>query len=197
MKYKAGITIFTATTLALTAISGFSQGRVQSGGKMDRGHQVQQDRTYDRDRQQDRDRVDAPARDRAMDRSQRQDFSKLQDQDIYGHEVMSVQERNHYRAQLQNANSVQEQEQLQARHKDQMQARAKAQGIELARPGSGIYGGELMSIEERNRYREELRMIDSQENRAKFTAQHREEMQIRAKLQGIALEERAETEEAE
>ena len=53
-----------------------------------------------------------------------------------------------------------------------------------------IYGGELMSVEERNQYREQLRLAESDpEAKAKLMEQHREQMQIRAKEQGVKIDE--------
>ena len=61
-----------------------------------------------------------------------------------------------------------------------------------------IYGGELMSVEERNQYREQLRLTESDpEARTKFMAQHQEKMQARANQQGVKIKDRTETEEAE
>ena len=55
--------------------------------------------------------------------------------------------------------------------------------------GEGIYGGELMSVEERNQYREQLRLTESDpQAQTRFKAQHKEEMQQRAKAQGVQLE---------
>ena len=59
-----------------------------------------------------------------------------------------------------------------------------------------VYGQELMSVEERNEYQERLRMIDSDEQRGKFVAEHRELMQQRANAQGVVIEE-PEAEESE
>ena len=54
--------------------------------------------------------------------------------------------------------------------------------------GSGIYGGHLMSEQERNQFREQLRLTESDpEARNQFLAQHREKMQKRAKEQGKQL----------
>ena len=51
-----------------------------------------------------------------------------------------------------------------------------------------IYGGEIMTEQERNQYREQLRLIGSDEQkRTQFLAQHREEMQKRAKTKGVKL----------
>ena len=54
--------------------------------------------------------------------------------------------------------------------------------------GNGIYGGELMSERERKQYREQLRLTESDpEARNRFLAEHREEMQKRAREQGKQL----------
>lgn len=54
--------------------------------------------------------------------------------------------------------------------------------------GNGIYGGELMTEQERNQYREQLRLTESDpEARTQFLAQHREKMQLRATEQGRQL----------
>ena len=52
-----------------------------------------------------------------------------------------------------------------------------------------IYGQQMMSVGERNQYREQLRVFgaDSEEG-ARFQAQHREEMQVRAKARGVNLD---------
>lgn len=61
-----------------------------------------------------------------------------------------------------------------------------------------VYGGEFMSVEERNQYREQLRLTESDpEARTKLEAQHQERMQQRAKAQGKTLEPPVENEEAE
>ena len=61
-----------------------------------------------------------------------------------------------------------------------------------------IYGSELMSVEERNQYREQLRLTESDpEARTKLMAQHQEQMQARAKQQGVKVKDVPETEEAE
>ena len=55
--------------------------------------------------------------------------------------------------------------------------------------GDKIYGQQLMSEQERNQYREQLRLIGPDpEKRTEYMAQHREKMQARAKLQGIDLD---------
>ena len=58
----------------------------------------------DRDRLRDRDRITSPAHDRDrvrdQDRTHVPDHAKLGDKNIYGGELMSVEERNQYREQL-------------------------------------------------------------------------------------------------
>jgi endoglucanase Acf2 len=52
----------------------------------------------------------------------------------------------------------------------------------------GIYGGELMSEQERNQYREQLRLTDSNpEQQTRFKAEHQEKMQKRAQEKGVKL----------
>jgi len=46
-----------------------------------------------------------------------------------------------------------------------------------------------MSVEERNQYREQLRLTESDpQAQTRFKAQHQEEMQRRAKAQGVQLD---------
>jgi len=63
--------------------------------------------------------------------------------------------------------------------------RAENKGANVVAPGKGIYGGAMMSVEERNRYREQLRLLENDpQARAKFMAEHKEMMQARAKARG-------------
>lgn len=203
MKRQPIVTAVVGIALAITSSGLFAQGRQGQGQDRprDRAQIERGQRDLDRERPRDRDRLDKPAQDRVRDRDQDRlhvpDFAKLSDRDIYGSEVMSVQERNQYRQQLQTASNEGERKRIEARHREMVEARAKSRGIDLAPPGRDIYGGALMSVEERNRYREQLRMIDSDDERAMLKARHREEMQARAKAQGIDLYELEETEEAE
>jgi hypothetical protein len=71
-----------------------------------------------------------------------------------------------------------------------MQERALKQNKDLVPPGQGkIYGGELMTVQERNAYREQQRLYASEEGMQKFQAQHRVEMQERAAALGRDIEE--------
>jgi hypothetical protein len=65
-------------------------------------------------------------------------------------------------------------------------------------PDSDIYGHELMSVQERNQYREQLRLVESDpEQKTRFLAQHREDMQTRANAQGAVIGDGGEIKEAE
>jgi hypothetical protein len=46
-----------------------------------------------------------------------------------------------------------------------------------------------MTVQERNQYREQLRHMNSDEEREKFQARHREQMNVRAKALELDIEE--------
>lgn len=199
MNYSTGMVALVAAALTVTALPAFAQGKGGGGGGAPgRQQQVDRDRTYDRDRLKDRDQVDAQDRDRDRDRDQlhvQQDPSQLKDQEIYGYQLMNEQERNQYREQLQAAKSSEEQTRMRAEHHRQMQERANQKGLDLVPPGQGpVYGGEIMTVQERNEYREQLRLMDSSQQKQKFMAEHQEKIRTRAASQGVELEE---VEEAE
>ena len=105
---------------------------------------------------------------------------------------MTRQELNQYREQMQRMQTAGARDQFQAQHEEKMRERALRQNKDIVPPGQGpIYRGDLMSVQERNAHREQLRIIESQEERARFLARHRETMDARAE----AIEQ--ETEEAE
>ena len=68
-------------------------------------------------------------RDVQMDQDQTQD--RLRDQDIYGWQMMTPEEREQYRAKMRAARTAEEREQLRKEHHEQMQARAKERGTTL------------------------------------------------------------------
>ncbi len=103
---------------------------------------------------------------------------------------MSEEELKQYRNQLRNMETYEAREHFQTQHEAKMQERAQLQGKDLVPPGQGpIYGGELMTVQERNKYREQLRQMGSEEEREKFQAQHREQMELRAKALELEIEE--------
>ena len=214
MRHRLSISIILASMLALmfTAV-GAQQGQ-GGGGSGDRDQQMDrdydrdmdqdrdydrdmvQDRDYDRDMDQDRDRDQSRGHDQDRDRTQDRDRlhvsgpASLGDEEIYGNTLMSEEELKQYRNRLANMEDNESRELFQAQHEAKMQERAQQQGKDLVPPGQGpIYGGELMTVQERNQYREQLRHMDSEEEREKFRAQHREQMELRAKALAHEIEE--------
>lgn len=150
-----------ATAVVLLPIDGFAQGHGPRGGgghggarehaQVERG---QADHYHDRDRI--RDRMHQSAMDPAQDMSKAQERKQLREQ-------------------------------------RQIHVPGTGNG-----PDADIYGHELMSVQERNQYREQLRLTESDpEKKARFEAQHREQMQARAKAQGAIIDDGGEIEEAE
>ena len=198
MNKRNVIVVLAAVALSMTSAYGFAQGKGGRSGAA-RQQQVNPPRSYDRDRQQDRqqnrqeDRNGA-ARDRDRDRD-RLHVEDPSGQQIYGSELMTEQERNQYRQRLQAAASAEQQAQVRAEHRQQMLERANQQGLDLVPPGQGpVYGGALMTVQERNEYRERLRLMEPGQEKEAFMAKHREEMRTRAAEQGTQLEEAEEAE---
>mgnify|MGYP003574584291 FL=1 len=128
-------------------------------------------------------------REQDRERDRIHDPANLRDEDIYGNALMSEGERKQYRKQLGDSDSEQARERFQVQHEHRMQQRALQQGVDLVPPGQGpIYGGELMSVQERNQFREQLRHAQSEEEREALKAQHREQMRHRAKALQLDIE---------
>ena len=145
MKTQTTISLITAAALALVSFSADAQGRQNQGAAQpkDRAQVERGQRDFDRDRMRDRDRATEPARDRDRD-----------------------QDRTH--------------------------APDKAKFGEAQNTANEMFGQELMSVEERNQYREQLRLTDSDPKaQTKLKAQHQEKMRIRAKEKGVTLKEPA------
>lgn len=201
MKLRTVVSILVAATLAFTTMTSFAgQGQGAGAGAADRGHQVDRDRTHDRDRISDRDRMGdrVPAqdpaqkqdRDRDQDRTNMPDPSKMKNEQIYGNQFMNEAERHQYRNELGKANTPESRQKYQAQHEEAMRQRARQQDQDLVPPGQGpVYGGELMSVQERNEYREQLRLSDSETERQQYQAQHRERMNERAHALNLDIEE--------
>lgn len=78
-------------------------------------------------------------------------FAADQQEQVYGSQFMTQQERDEYRAQMRAAKTLQEQEQIRRDHHQKMKERAKAQGVQMPEepparrggtgPGSGMGPG--------------------------------------------------------
>lgn len=192
MKFRTTISILAAAVLALTSLASFAgQGQGPGGGAADRGYQVDRDRSYDRDRMSDRARTESHDRrqNRDQDHTKMQDPSRMNNADIYGTELMTSQERKQYRKELGASGDQQLRSEYQMQHEQKMQERALQHGQDLVPPGQGpIYGGEFMSVQERNEYREQLRLMDSTQSE-EFKAQHRDRINQRARALELEVEE--------
>lgn len=195
MERKVTLGTVVALALALSAADGFAaqgKGGGGPGASGDRAQQMGRDRTMDHapawDRMQSRDRLDSPRQDR--DRIHADDPASIRDQDIYGHELMSGAELNAYRARLGQFNTEATRAEFRTTHEAAMQERALRQGVDLVPPGQGaVYGGQLMTVQERNEFREQLRNCDSDAERQELLAQHRQRIEERARALGVAIDE--------
>lgn len=199
MKSGTAVSIMVTSVLALASMSSMAQKGQSGGAAVDRAQQVDRDRTYDRDRTSDRDRtqdrtrIDAQKQDQDQDRDQDRDRIhdpvNMSDKDIYGNELMSTTERAQYRKEIGNLETQAARNEFQARHEARMQERALLKDQDLVPPGQGpIYGGKIMSVKERNEYREQLRTLGTQQEQEKFQAQHRDRITKRADALGVEVE---------
>ena len=106
----------------------------------------------------------------------------MPDHGIYGHQMMTVEEREHYRQQLANAQDDREWSRMRAEHQREMQARAQAQGKHLDPP---IFGQHMMTVEEQNRYTERMRAAATAAEKARIREEHQQMMMQRARELGI------------
>jgi len=69
---------------------------------------------------------------RTQDQMMTQDqINKMPDQQIYGHQLMTQQERNAHRAKMRSAKTYEEQQRIRNEHHEQMKVRAKEKGVTL------------------------------------------------------------------
>ena len=143
MKKLTGLWLIPAAALVLLPLATIAAGQGQGrGGADNSGARAQVERgqqDFDRDRQRSRDRTHDPAQDRdqvrQQDRIHMPDQAGPDDEKIYGHELMSTEERNQYREQLRLVGEDPEKRtRFIAEHQEKMQLRAEAQGVDL---GSG------------------------------------------------------------
>ena len=85
--------------------------------------------------------------------------------------------------------AVTEHERLQQRERDRTQKQTSSvKSAGAAATAGGIYGGNLMTEQERNEYRERLHSMNTEQERDAFTAQHRQQMQQRSKERNVPIE---------
>lgn len=181
MRQNLTISVIAALVLGLAPYSG-DAGQGKGGARTgDRVQEVEQNRAQDQDR--------------LRSRIETRDPAVLRKEEIYGHELMSEEELKQYREQMQRMHTTQAREEFQVQHEEKMRERAMQQNRDIVPPGQApIYRGDLMSVQERNAYREQLRALKSEQQRARFLARHKAKMDRRA---DAVYEETEENEEAE
>ena len=117
-----------------------------------------------------------------MRQQQKQLREQMPDQGMYGHEMMTAEERERYRERLSNAGSDREWSRIRAEHQREMQARAKAQGRQLEQP---VFGQHMMTLEERNRYTQRMQSATTDAERVRIQQEHQQQMMQRAQEMGI------------
>ena len=98
-------------------------------------------------------------------------------------QMQQQQKRQAERAMSQDRAMDQQRMQTRERTQDREQAQTQTQASKGA--GEGVYGGNLMTVQERNQYRAELGALKTDEERLEYKARHREKMELRAKERGI------------
>lgn len=138
MRYRDIFGVIATSFLFLIAAPSLAQDQQRDRDQdrqVDRDQQMDQDRMMDRAMDKDQDRDRTMDKDQDQDRDQDRDRLRIhQDQEIYGGELMTEQERNRYRERLQNAKSEGEQKQIRAEHQKMIQERARQRGVELPPP---------------------------------------------------------------
>jgi len=116
---------------------------------------------------------------------------QTQPQRPYANQLMTQEERDAYRKQMQDAKTPEERTKIRDAHRAEMQKRAQAQGLTLqGRSGQPrMYGADLMTPQERDAYIDKLRSAKTQDERLKLRDEHRTEMQKRAQEKGVPLPE--------
>ncbi len=117
-----------------------------------------------------------------MTQQQKHVREHMPDHGMYGHEMMTVEERERFRQQLDNARSDREWSQLRAEHQREMQARARAQGRQLDPP---VFGQHMMTMEEQKRYSDRMQAAKNDEERVRIRQEHQQKMMERASELGI------------
>lgn len=184
MKFTKSTYLLTAILLSSASYQAIAQARDQDKDKnRDRVHQLdrehQSDRTMDRDQDRDRTREQDKPGDRERDR-----FNDDVGGTIYGGELMTAQDRSRYKEQLKTATSEQLRNEIRSQHQKAMQLREQNKSQHQDGLGGIIYGSGLMTEQERNHYREQLKTAKSEQQRNEIRLQHQKEMNLREQKNG-------------
>lgn len=164
------VLLFAVAALALDA--SYAQGRGSGGGQQKQSMPQQQQGQMQKDMHQKG----------QMGQQQKQIRENMPDEGIYGREMMTAEERERFRKQLNSAANDREWSRMRAEHQREMQARAKAQGRQLDPP---VFGEHMMTMEERNRYTQRMQAAATDAEKAHIRAEHQQMMMQRAHELGI------------
>lgn len=104
---------------------------------------------------------------------------------VYGQFMMTLRQQQRYRQRVESARTLRRKAKIRAQSQAEMQKRARRLGVQLPVP---VYAQQLMTAEEQTRYRERLQSMSNEAQRQQFMAEHREQMQARARENRIPLD---------
>lgn len=115
MRHILATSAIAALAIALAGFSG-DTGQRKGGTGGDRAQQMEQQKAHDQERQ--RTQVESKKRE------------EVRNEEIYGHEMMTAQERKAYQEKLRNMKSEEERARFIAQHRAKMEDRARAKAKE-------------------------------------------------------------------
>ena len=138
MRTRTIITALAVGALVVTPalVSAQQSGNRNSTEAKQRAQVERVQRDIDRDRVRERAGVAEHDRDRTQDRTNAPEDAKQAQQNIYGYNLMSDEERDAYRERIRNASNEQEREQLMAQHREEIQTRARNRNIKIDESGN-------------------------------------------------------------
>ena len=143
MKLRSILVTVFASALVAAPLAAVAQGNGNAKqGATDSQKRAQVERSQrdlDRDRLQTRDRSGLAEQDRkrVQDRTNAPDNAKPQEQ-MYGYNLRTEDERVAYRERLMKADGAAEQEQIKAQHREEIQVRARNRNIEIDDSGNPV-----------------------------------------------------------
>ena len=167
------ILLFAVAALALDA--SYAQGRGSGGQQKQQMPQGQKDQGQGQMQK-------GMHQESHMSQQQKLMRQQMPDQAMYGHQMMTAEERERYRQQLNSAQSDREWSRMRAEHQREMQARAKSQGRPMDPP---VFGEHMMTAEERNRYTQRMQAATGDQEKARIREAHQPTMMKRAEERGI------------
>jgi len=172
MRTRFSVMAVVAIVMALVSADVLAQ---RQGGQPNRGSQVVRQQQVQRDRAMDRDRM--AQRSQQVERSapagaQARKGQATQDQSRKGEKDASYGAGG-------DGDQLHERDQLRDQDRDHQPTEAAG--------GSAMYGSEIMTEQERNRYQERLQLAGTDAEKTRLKAEHQTMMQNRAKQLGVDL----------